>query len=292
MMGLASAVSSCRPAPCRNRRLARRGVVGGVVGDRRDARLAGGEGGDVVAGDVLERVGVVAGGGIGVAENDGLALLDRAVSVCQGQGLSLEIEICERCRDGLPASGERDGAEVQAASGVVVQVLVEDEGDGRARTIHRHALHLRRGGVGCHRHRRRAGERLGIAGVVGEAHLDLDGLAQVGVDQGVGARILAGDVLLVRAVHPDPLVRVGGQLVSPSASVMPVVTAVSVWPTCAVPVMVGAPIAAVLVVPGAVSLTATAVPAVRETPEDAQLLPWGVWWWRRRGRGRCCRPPG
>ena len=32
-------------------------------------------------------------------------------------------------------------------------------------------------------------------------------------------------------------------LVSPSASVMPVVTAVSVWPTCAVPVMVGAPIA-------------------------------------------------
>ena len=36
-------------------------------------------------------------------------------------------------------------------------------------------------------------------------------------------------------------------LVSPSASVMPVVAAVSVWPTCAVPVMVGAPIAAVLV---------------------------------------------
>ena len=37
-------------------------------------------------------------------------------------------------------------------------------------------------------------------------------------------------------------------LVSPSASVMPVVTAVSVWPTCAVPVMVGAPAAAVVVV--------------------------------------------
>ena len=36
-------------------------------------------------------------------------------------------------------------------------------------------------------------------------------------------------------------------LVSPSASVMPVVTAVSVWPTCAVPVMVGAPIAGLLV---------------------------------------------
>ena len=47
---------------------------------------------------------------------------------------------------------------------------------------------------------------------------------------------------------------------------MPVVTAVSVWPTCAVPVMVGAPIAAVLGVPGAVSLTVMSVPAVRETP--------------------------
>ena len=36
-------------------------------------------------------------------------------------------------------------------------------------------------------------------------------------------------------------------LVSPSASVMPVVAAVSVRTTCAVPVMVGAPAAAVLV---------------------------------------------
>ena len=37
-------------------------------------------------------------------------------------------------------------------------------------------------------------------------------------------------------------------LVSPSASAMPVVEAVSVSPTCAVPVMVGAPVGAVLVV--------------------------------------------
>ena len=49
-----------------------------------------------------------------------------------------------------------------------------------------------------------------MAEVVGEGHLDLEGLAQVGVDQGVGARILARNVRLVRAVHPDPLVRVGG----------------------------------------------------------------------------------
>ena len=53
---------------------------------------------------------------------------------------------------------------------------------------------------------------------------------------------------------------------------MPVVTAVSVWPTCAVPVMVGAPIAAVLGVPGAVSLTVMSVPMVRETPEEFQIL--------------------
>ena len=61
-------------------------------------------------------------------------------------------------------------------------------------------------------------------------------------------------------------------LVSPSASMMPVVTAVSVLPTCAVPVMVGAPVAAVLGVPGAVSLTVMSVPAVRETPELLQYL--------------------
>ena len=46
-------------------------------------------------------------------------------------------------------------------------------------------------------------------------------------------------------------------LVSPSASRMPVVTAVSVSPTRAVPVMVGAPVGAwlVVVVPAAVPLT-------------------------------------
>ena len=55
-------------------------------------------------------------------------------------------------------------------------------------------------------------------------------------------------------------------LVSPSASVMPVVTAVSVWPTCAVPVMVGAPVGAVLGVPGAVSLTVMSVPTGRVMP--------------------------
>ena len=49
-----------------------------------------------------------------------------------------------------------------------------------------------------------------MAEVVGEGHPHLEGRAQVGVDQGVGARILARNVRLVRAVHPDPLVRVSG----------------------------------------------------------------------------------
>ena len=75
---------------------------------------------------------------------------------------------------------------------------------------------------------------------------------------------------------------------------MPVVEAVSVWPTCAVPVIVGAPVAGVLVVVvAAVSLTSMAVPTVRETPEEAQVLVLpGLGGWRRRGRGRCCRPRG
>ena len=42
---------------------------------------------------------------------------------------------------------------------------------------------------------------------------------------------------------------------------MPVVAAVSVWPTCAVPVMVGAPIAAVLVEAVVALSTLEAVPA-------------------------------
>ena len=54
---------------------------------------------------------------------------------------------------------------------------------------------------------------------------------------------------------------------SVSANVLAGTAKFSVLPTCAVPVMVGAPVAAVLGVPGAVSLTVMSVPAVRETPE-------------------------
>ena len=41
--------------------------------------LAGGEGGDVVAGGVLNGVGVIVGGGVGVDDDDGLALGDGEV---------------------------------------------------------------------------------------------------------------------------------------------------------------------------------------------------------------------
>ncbi len=58
------------------------------------------------------------------------------------------------------------------------------------------------------RPRRRAGQRLGVAGVVGEAHPHLDRRALVGRHQRVGARRRPGDVRLGAVVHPDPLVRV------------------------------------------------------------------------------------
>ena len=105
----------------------------------------------------------------------------------------------------------------------------------------------RRGGVGRRRdgRRRHAGQPLGVAGVVGEAHPHLDRLVLVVRHQRVGAcRRQQGDVRLGGVVHPDPLVRVV-VVVSPSSSAMSAVSAVSVCPTCAVPVIVGAPVARV-----------------------------------------------
>ena len=65
------------------------------------------------------------------------------------------------------------------------------------------------GDGGSNGRRRRAGQRLGVAGVVGEAHLHLDRRALVGRHQRVGARRRRGDVRLsVVGGHPDPLVRV------------------------------------------------------------------------------------
>ena len=70
-----------RVGPAGGCREARRGVRGdgrhgGVVGDGGDAVHAGGEGRGVVAGGVLDGQGVVAGGGVGVGDDDGLALAD------------------------------------------------------------------------------------------------------------------------------------------------------------------------------------------------------------------------
>ena len=52
------------------------GAEAGLVDDGGDAARAGGKGSDVVAGGVLDGVGVVAGGGVGVGDDDGLAPAD------------------------------------------------------------------------------------------------------------------------------------------------------------------------------------------------------------------------
>ena len=70
-----------RVGPAGGCREARRGVrgdgrQGGVVGDGGDAVHAGGEGRGVVAGGVLDGQGVVASGGVGVGDDDDLALAD------------------------------------------------------------------------------------------------------------------------------------------------------------------------------------------------------------------------
>ena len=90
--------------------------------------------------------------------------------------------------------------------------------------------------------RSRAGQRLCIARVVGEAHPYLDDLAVVGCLEGVGG---TGRSRYFRVPAGQPLVTVAA-LVNPSASEIPEVFAVSVWPTCAVPLMVGTPVAGVL----------------------------------------------
>ena len=61
-------------------------------------------------------------------------------------------------------------------------------------------------------------------------------------------------------------------LVSPLASMMPVVTAVSVSPTCAVPVMVGAPVGAMLV-----ELLVTAGTPAMPVVKEATSLPAMSW---------------
>jgi hypothetical protein len=65
------------------------------------------------------------------------------------------------------------------------------------------------GGAGCPRLRAVAGQGLVVAGVVGEGHPHLDGLALVGGDQGVGGVRLPCYVGVGAVVAPDPLVAVG-----------------------------------------------------------------------------------
>ena len=100
---------------------------GGVVGDGRDVAGAGGEVGGVVADGVLDGLGVVAGRGVFVGDNDGLALAD------ERRNRDLEHILCAPRSD----AGDRNGGAAVSDSegggrGQVgrLQVLGERELDG------------------------------------------------------------------------------------------------------------------------------------------------------------------
>ena len=107
-----------------------------------------------------------------------------------------------------------------------------------------------------------------MAEVVGEGHLDLEGLGQVGVDQDVGARILARNVGL-RAVHPDPLVRVGGV---PIASIL---TDIAITPDGAIAYVTSPGVDQVFEIELATNTVTASVP-VQNGPVDVAITPGGA----------------
>ena len=100
---------------------------GGVVGDGRDAAGAGGEVGGVVAGAVLDSVGVVVGRGVGVGYNDGLALADERRN-CDLEHIRCALRSDAGDRNGTAAGSDGEGG----GRGQVgrLQVLGERELDG------------------------------------------------------------------------------------------------------------------------------------------------------------------
>ena len=86
------------------------GGDGGVVGDGGDAAPAGGEVGGVVADGVLDGVSVVAGRGVFVGDNDGLALADDRRNQDPTSG-SCPVRPArrQRDRDGTAAGRDREG---------------------------------------------------------------------------------------------------------------------------------------------------------------------------------------
>ncbi len=178
----------------RDRRRARRGGVGRRRDDRR--RLAG------------QRLGVA--GVVGEAHRH----LDRHALVVRHQ----RVGACRRLGDGRVSvvGGHPDPLEAGIGvrkKGVRQPVHIHDVTHRRRQRLPdlrraRDRRRARRGGVGRRRddRRRLAGQRLGVAGVVGEAHRHLDRHALVVRHQRVGARRRPGDVRLsVVGGHPDPL---------------------------------------------------------------------------------------
>ena len=101
-----------------------------------------------------------------------------------------------------------------------------------------HCWGVRSQRAGC-----RTGHRLLVVPVVGEAHPHLDRLAHVVVSQRVGG----GRGVLYFGIVGGATGTLKLALSSPSASAMPDVDAVSVWPACTVPLIVGVPVAALFV---------------------------------------------
>ena len=132
--------------------------------------------------------------------------------------------------------------------------------------------------------RRRAGPTLGVPRVVGEARSHLDLLAHGGGVQDVGGASRAGDVLLVRAVHQNPLVAVAGigqAVVVGDGARRGGLRSPHMQPC---PLMVGAPVAGVL---GVCALACSGAP-IASTARPASTDPSA---WRPRDRS-CPRREG
>ena len=160
-----------RVGPAGGCREARRGVRGdgrhgGVVDDGGDAVHAGGEGRGVVADGVLDGQGVVASGGVGVGDDDGLALAD--------SGANRERESA----DGFSAPGRQGNAVCSDREGGVrgpyaptpSHKLGEHKKDIRTVRGNRGAGQRGRGGVHLHRDIEYVADRPALAVAHGHLH--------------------------------------------------------------------------------------------------------------------------
>ena len=168
-----------------------RQVDGGVVGDRRDARYAGGERGGLVAGCVLKG-NVVARGRVRVGQHDGLALADVGGNR-EGQYARRRAN-CGRAGDAERGAGGGDGERV------VDGVEERDGVAGENQVLGEHELDPIAGGVDRRAHQR--GPRQVDGGVVGDRR-------DARYAGGEGGGLVAGCVLKGNVVVARGRVRVG-----------------------------------------------------------------------------------